>query len=441
MTSLPIKHNIFWFRRDLRLDDNHGLFRALESGLPVKPIFIFDRDILDKLDNPLDRRVSFIYSILSEIKKTLQANGSDLWVYYGKPHEIWETLLQSGDVQNVYSNKDYEPYALQRDREIAEHCNKYGTRFYQYKDQVIFECSEVVKDDGKPYTVYTPYSRRWKNNFTTEMLNSFPSETMLQNMVKAQNHTMPSLSEMGFSTAEFTFPGKIPNENIIKQYAQDRDTPSIQGTSRMGVHLRFGTVSIRKLTKTASSLSEKFLNELIWREFYMQILWHFPQVVSHSFKPRYDNIEWRNNPDDFDKWCQGQTGYPIVDAGMRELLSTGFMHNRVRMIVASFLTKHLLIDWRWGEAWFARHLLDFELASNNGGWQWAAGSGVDAAPYFRVFNPTLQTQKFDPQLNYIKQWVPEWNTLQYARPIVEHDVARKRCLEVFQKAVGAVSAN
>lgn len=441
MTSLPIKHNIFWFRRDLRLDDNHGLLKALESGLPVKPIFIFDKEILDKLDNPHDRRVPFIHSILSDIKDKLRAQGSDLFVYYGKPHEIWETLLKSGNIQNVYSNKDYEPYALQRDQEIAEFCANYGSNFHQFKDQVIFECSEVVKDDGKPYTVYTPYSKRWKNNFRPEMLNSFPCEDKLHNSIKKQCDSMPSLPEMGFSESEFNFPGKVPDVNIIKQYAQDRDIPSIQGTSRMGLHLRFGTVSIRKLAKTAMTLSEKYLNELIWREFYMQILWHFPQVVTHSFKPRYDGIEWRNNPEDFDKWCKGQTGYPIVDAGMRELLATGFMHNRVRMIVASFLTKHLLIDWRWGEAWFARHLLDFELASNNGGWQWAAGSGVDAAPYFRVFNPTLQTLKFDSEFKYIKHWVPEWNTLQYARPIVEHDLARKRCLEVYQKAVGAAAAN
>lgn len=421
--------------------DNHGLFKALESGLPVKPIFIFDREILDKLDNPEDRRVLFIHNTLSEMKIKLQTLGSDLWVYYGKPAVIWNELLKSGNVQNVYSNKDYEPYAIQRDKTIADLCTQHGSNFLQFKDQVIFECSEVVKDDGTPYTVYTPYSKRWKLNFRAEMLNPYASDALLQHLVKDKAENPPSLEEMGFVATVFDFPEMIPDENIIKHYADKRDIPSVRGTSRLSVHLRFGTLSIRKLAKTAMTLSEKYLNELIWREFYMQILWHFPHVVTRAFKPRYDQIEWRNHPEEFEKWCKGQTGYPIVDAGMRELLATGFMHNRVRMIVASFLTKHLLIDWRWGEAWFARHLLDFDLASNNGGWQWAAGSGVDAAPYFRVFNPTLQTLKFDPEYRYIQQWVPEWKTLQYARPVVEHEIARKRCLEVYQKAVGPAATH
>jgi deoxyribodipyrimidine photo-lyase len=314
-------------------------------------------------------------------------------------------------------------------------------RFFQFKDQVIFECAEVVKDDGLPYTVYTPYSRRWKAQFRPEMLIPFASETLSQNFLQEEYGPMPALLEMGFEETTVDFPENVPNEGIIKAYAEQRDIPSVHGTTRMSVHLRFGTISIRKLAHTAMNLSEKYLNELIWREFYMQILWHFPRVINEAFKPKYDRIEWRNNEDDFKKWCNGETGYPIVDAGMRELLATGFMHNRVRMIVASFLTKHLLIDWRWGEAWFARHLLDFELASNNGGWQWAAGSGVDAAPYFRVFNPYLQTLKFDPECKYIKKWIPEWNTIQYTRPVIEHEVARKRCLAVYQKAVGPESTS
>ena len=440
MTSLKQQLNVFWFRRDLRLDDNHGLYQALKSGLPVKPIFIFDREILDKLDNPNDRRVLFIHKTLTAIKLKLQSLGSDLWVYYGNPDKIWGDLLKCGDIHSVFSNKDYEPYAMARDNYIHNLCSSHGARFLQFKDQVIFECGEVVKDDGLPYTVYTPYSRRWKAQFRPEILNPFASESLQQHFLKENQIPMPSLLEMGFDETPFDFPESVPDEEIIKAYAEQRDIPSVRGTTRMSVHLRFGTISIRKLTQTAMKLSEKFLNELIWREFYMQILWHFPRVINESFKPKYDRIEWRNNEDDFKKWCQGQTGYPIVDAGMRELLATGFMHNRVRMIVASFLTKHLLIDWRWGEAWFARHLLDFELASNNGGWQWAAGSGVDAAPYFRVFNPHLQTLKFDPECKYIKQWVPEWNSLQYARPVIEHEVARKRCLAVYQKAVGPESA-
>jgi deoxyribodipyrimidine photo-lyase len=440
MTSFKQPLNIFWFRRDLRLDDNNGLFQALKAGLPVKPIFIFDREILDKLDNPNDRRVLFIHKTLSEIKLKLQSMGSDLWVFYGNPNKIWVDLLKNGDINTVYTNKDYEPYAIARDKNISDLCATHGINFLQFKDQVIFECAEVVKDDGLPYTVYTPYSRRWKAQFRPEMLNAFASESLPQNFLQAKHCPIPSLSEMGFEETRADFPESIPDEEIIKAYAEQRDIPSLRGTTRMSVHLRFGTISIRKLTQTAMKLSEKYLNELIWREFYMQILWYFPRVVNESFKPKYDRIEWRNNEDDFKKWCQGQTGYPIVDAGMRELLATGFMHNRVRMIVASFLTKHLLIDWRWGEAWFARHLLDFELASNNGGWQWAAGSGVDAAPYFRVFNPHLQTLKFDPECKYIKKWVPEWNSLHYARPVIEHELARKRCLAVYQKAVGPESA-
>jgi len=440
MTSFKQPLNIFWFRRDLRLDDNNGLFQALKAGLPVKPIFIFDREILDKLDNPNDRRVLFIHKTLSEIKLKLQSMGSDLWVFYGNPNKIWVDLLKNGDINTVYTNKDYEPYAIARDKNISDLCATHGINFLQFKDQVVFECAEVVKDDGLPYTVYTPYSRRWKAQFRPEMLNAFASESLPQNFLQAKHCPIPSLSEMGFEDTRADFPESIPDEEIIKAYAEQRDIPSLRGTTRMSVHLRFGTISIRKLTQTAMKLSEKYLNELIWREFYMQILWHFPRVVNESFKPKYDRIEWRNNEDDFKKWCQGQTGYPIVDAGMRELLATGFMHNRVRMIVASFLTKHLLIDWRWGEAWFARHLLDFELASNNGGWQWAAGSGVDAAPYFRVFNPHLQTLKFDPECKYIKKWVPEWNSLHYARPVIEHELARKRCLAVYQKAVGPESA-
>lgn len=439
MTSSNPKHNIFWFRRDLRLEDNHALFCALQAGLPVKPIFIFDREILDKLDNPKDRRVLFIHRTLVGIKQKLQAIGSDLWVFYGNPETVFRDLLTSGAVETVFSNKDYEPYAISRDNSIKTLCSGHGSDFLQFKDQVIFECEEVVKDDGSPYTVYTPYSRRWKSQFKPEMLKPFPSESLTANFLKAKSDPIPALHEMGFEMTEFDFPASEADENIIKSYEQQRDIPSVRGTTRMSVHLRFGTISVRNLTQTALKLSEKYLNELIWREFYMQILWHFPKVVNTSFKPKYDRIAWRNNPEDFEKWCNGQTGYPIVDAGMRELLATGFMHNRVRMIVASFLTKHLLIDWRWGEAWFARHLLDFELASNNGGWQWAAGSGVDAAPYFRVFNPYLQTMKFDPEGKYIKQWIPEWNSLQYARPIIEHEVARKRCLEVYQKAVGPQS--
>lgn len=430
---------IFWFRRDLRTNDNHGLAEALKSGLPVKPIFIFDREILDKLDNAQDRRVNFIHQTLLNIQSQLKAKGGDLSVFYGKPLEVWEGLLKDENLKAIYCNEDYEPYAMQRDEAVAKMAEAQNTSFHQYKDQVIFAKNDVVKDDGKPYTVYTPYSRKWKGLFRPQMCEAYDSAN-LGNLLNFEAETLPTLKSMGFDETETLYPKAELADSMILHYGETRDFPALRGTSRLGLHLRFGTVSLRGLVKQSLNKPDKFLNELIWREFYQQILWHFPHVVKQSFKPKYDLIEWRNNPEEFDKWCKGQTGYPIVDAGMRELLATGYMHNRVRMIVASFLTKHLLIDWRWGEAWFARHLLDFDLASNNGGWQWAAGSGVDAAPYFRVFNPTLQTLKFDGKFEYIRKWVPEFDTLSYCKPVVEHELARKRCLEVYQRAVGPEKA-
>jgi deoxyribodipyrimidine photo-lyase len=426
---------IFWFRRDLRTDDNHGLFEALSSGLSVKPVFIFDREILDKLDNAQDRRVNFIHKTLHEIKQELKSKGGDLQVYYGKPDEIWAKLLTDEKLKAIYCNEDYEPYAIKRDADIKSLAEAKGIEFYSFKDQVIFAKNEVVKDDGKPYTVYTPYSRKWKGLFRPQLCEAYNS-TMLNNLLKFEAEPLPTLQSMRFDEMDAAYPQPQIADTLIEHYGETRDFPAMRGTSRLGLHLRFGTVSLRRLVNQSLTKPDKFLNELIWREFYQQILWHFPHVTKQSFKPKYDLIEWRNNPDEFDRWCQGKTGYPIVDAGMRELLATGYMHNRVRMIVASFLTKHLLIDWRWGEAWFARHLLDFDLASNNGGWQWAAGSGVDAAPYFRVFNPTLQTLKFDGKFEYIRKWVPEFDSLHYTKPMVEHELARKRCLEVYQKAVG-----
>lgn len=441
MSSSPTDFVFFWFRRDLRLFDNTGLAMALKSGYKVKPVFIFDTDILKKLENPHDRRVSFIYKKLEEIKVQLQDKGSDLWIYYGKPEVVWQDILKENPgARDIYTNRDYEPYAKERDQKIRDLCNKYHIGFHTFKDQVIFEQNEVVKDDGLPYTVYTPYSKKWKSLFNMEMTISSGSELCTEMLFSGNAPDAPTLSEMGFEKVEFVTPEEHVSESLMKKYSVTRDIPSIIGTSRLGLHLRFGTISIRQLVKQGIETSEKYLNELIWREFYQQILWHFPHVQHKAFKPAYDRIEWRNDPVEFEKWCNGETGYPLVDAGMRELAATGYMHNRVRMVVASFLTKHLLIDWRWGEGWFARHLLDFDLASNNGGWQWAAGSGVDAAPYFRVFNPTLQTLKFDPQFIYIRKWVPEFDTFKYPKPMVDHDFARKRCLEAYQKAVGKLSA-
>ena len=433
--------NIFWFRRDLRLDDNAGLYHALRSSIPVVPIFIYDRNILDKLDNKSDRRVEFIHSALQNMHGKLSAIESSLEVYVGTPKEIFENLLSKYVINAVFTNHDYEPYAIKRDNEIAALLKSQGISLHTFKDQVIFEKDEVIKDNGAPYSVFTPYSRKWKASLTDFDLKSYPVEKYFHNFNKQDALPIPSLESIGFKASGIPFPSSIFREDIVAHYQQQRDFPGIAGTSKLGVHLRFGTVSSRVLAAKAKELSETYLNELIWRDFYHMILWHFPQVgEGRAFKPDYDNIEWRRDAGEFERWCNGQTGYPIVDAGMRELNTTGFMHNRVRMIVASFLTKHLLLDWRLGEAYFAEKLLDFDLAANNGGWQWAAGSGCDAAPYFRIFNPYLQTKKFDPDLTYIKKWVPEFQEFNYPKPIVEHEVARKRCLEVYLRGLRKVGS-
>jgi deoxyribodipyrimidine photo-lyase len=431
---LPVV-NLFWFRRDLRLTDNAGLYHALKDKNPVVPIFIFDKNILDELDDPADRRVEFIFKAIEYLQEKLLKKDSTLDVRYGFPIDIFSQLLNDYKIDKVFTNHDYEPYAADRDNSIAALLKSSGASFHSFKDQVILDRNEVLKDDGKPYTIFTPYSRRWKSIVNDFYLRSYPSEKKVYNFLKQQPREIPSRASMNFSPTGKPFPSSILNKDLVKDYHKTRDMPSINGTSHLGVHLRFGTISIRKLASEASALNETFLNELIWREFYQMILFHFPQVMSHSFKPEYDNIRWRNNEKEFDAWCNGKTGYPIVDAGMRELNETGFMHNRVRMITASFLAKHLLIDWRWGEAYFAKKLLDYDLASNNGGWQWAASTGCDAAPYFRIFNPYLQTKKFDPDLLYIRKWVPELDELSYPQPIVDHEFARKRALEAYGKAL------
>lgn len=427
--------NIFWFRRDLRLDDNAGLYQALKDGIPVLPLFIFDRNILDELKDRCDRRVEFIHASLAGIQQQLIKWGSSLETRYGKPEDIWKELLQEYDIRKVFTNHDYEPYARHRDQAIEGILSAAGVEFHHYKDQVIFEKDEVLKDDGKPYTVFTPYSRKWKAALSSFYLKSFPTRKYSGQFYQRPIQMITPLGSMNFKTAGLPFPDPEWKGQVIRHYKEQRDIPSIPGTSRLSVHLRFGTISIRQLADEAGALNETYLNELIWREFYQMILWHFPHVVGHAFKPDYDRIRWRNNEQEFKAWCRGETGYPIVDAGMHELNATGYMHNRVRMIVASFLTKHLLIDWRWGEAYFAEKLLDYDLAANNGGWQWAAGSGCDAAPYFRIFNPYLQTKKFDPDLRYIRHWVPEFESVQYPHPIVEHEMARKRCLAVYSDAL------
>lgn len=436
---MPSKISIMWFRRDLRLTDNAALYHALRSGFPVVPVFIFDRHILDKLENRHDRRVEFIYAALQNMQMKLHEMGSTLDVRYGFAEQVWENLLSEYEVAMVYTNHDYEPYAIERDDRVRNMLAQKGIALYTYKDQVILEKDEVTKDDGKPYTVFTPYSRKWKAAITDFFLKPYPTEKYFDGFLKQQVKDMPSLFEMGFSGEGKPFPERVIKAELIKKYKDQRDLPAVRGTSRLGVHLRFGTLSIRQLAAYARPLSEGFLNELIWRDFYHMILWHFPHVgKGEAFKRDYDRIKWRNNEAEFKAWCEGMTGYPIVDAGMRELNATGFMHNRVRMITASFLIKHLLVDWRWGEAYFAQKLLDFDFAANNGGWQWAASSGCDAAPYFRVFNPTLQTQKFDPKFEYIRKWVPEFESLTaYPPPIVEHGFARARVLETYKNALSS----
>ncbi|PVD53230.1 deoxyribodipyrimidine photolyase [Terrimonas sp.] len=427
--------NIFWFRRDLRLTDNTGLYYALKDINPVIPVFIFDAAILDELEDKHDSRVTFIHNALTGIQQQLIKLEATLDVRYGLPENIFSALLREYTIENVFANHDYEPYAVARDERVKAILHENNISFHTYKDQVIFEKDEAVKDNGEPYTVFTPYSRKWKSLLKEVYIKSYPVEQFFSNFYKQSSKPVPALGQIGFYETAAVFPSKNIDTKKLESYEKERDFPALQGTSRLSVHLRFGTVSIRKLVSRALESSDMFLNELIWREFYQCILWHFPQVVYQSFKPGYDKIKWRNNEKEFEAWCTGNTGYPIVDAGMRELNETGYMHNRVRMIVASFLTKHLLIDWRWGEAYFAKKLLDYDLAANNGGWQWAAGTGCDAAPYFRVFNPYLQAKKFDPALIYIRRWVPEFEELTYSQPVVDHEFARKRCLQVYAEAL------
>ena len=428
------KISIFWFRRDLRLKDNHGLYRALESGKKVLPIFIFDEDILDLLENKSDKRVDFIVQALQTLNFFLKSKNKGIKIFKGKPLEIYKKLTENYEIEAVYSNEDYEPYAIKRDQEIANFLASKNINFHQFKDQVIFHKDEIVKADKKPYTVYTPYSKLWLNEFQKIDLQGFPSEKKLDNLLEIPFEEL-KIEDIGFQKTDLTFEIPEADLHIIKTYEETRNFPAVKGTTQLGVHLRFGTISVRKLAKIAKENNLTFLKELIWREFFMQILYHFPKVVNHSFKSKYDAIPWENNPEFLEKWKAGKTGFPIVDAGMRELNTTGFMHNRVRMITASFLIKHLLTDWRIGEAYFAEKLMDYDLSANNGNWQWCASSGCDAAPYFRIFNPDEQQKKFDPDFKYIKKWIREFGTKYYPKPIVEHKKAREKVLKVYKEAL------
>ena len=438
--------SIFWLRRDLRLSDNHGLFQALKGPYPVLPLFIFDTEILDLLKNKQDARVGFIHRELDLIKRELESVGSSLLVLNGNPTAVWEMLLDQYPIASVYCNHDYEPYAIDRDNRVGNLLQQRNVTFNTFKDHVIFERLEVAKADGNPYTVFTPYGKMWRKKLESESvlehgtlvpgaLQHFPSEDLMDRFFKTAPFSMPTLQDIGFEASSLPIPEKSVPQSLIRKYGEQRNFPAIPGTSHLGIHFRFGTISIREKAKKAMELNDVFLNELIWRDFYAMILSNFPHVARRAFRQEYDAIAWRNNEAEFGKWCEGRTGYPIVDAGMRELKATGYMHNRVRMIVASFLTKHLLIDWRWGEAWFAEQLLDFDLSSNSGGWQWAAGCGTDAAPYFRIFNPIEQQKKFDPDFRYVRKWVPEYGSPAYPMPIVDHKLARERCLETYKRGL------
>ncbi|MBA2610662.1 MAG: deoxyribodipyrimidine photo-lyase [Bacteroidetes bacterium] len=425
---------LFWFRRDLRLQDNAGLYNALRHNQNVLPVFIFDKSILGQLEDKNDRRVDFIHQALTGINEELTSIASSLSVFYGTPTEVFKKLIKDYSIKNVYTNHDYEPYANERDEEIKQLLTKHKIEFKTFKDQCVFEKDEITKDDGKPYTVFTPYSNKWKKKLKPFYYKPYPTKKYFKNFAKLSPQQIPTLQEIGFKRTDIVLNKKISvSDLLLQKYKAQRDFPAIAGTSRLSIYLRFGIISIRSLVEKSLPQSEIWLNELIWRDFYMMILHHYPHAAKNSFKKQYDNIPWKNNEQHFEKWCRGQTGFPIVDAGMRELNATGFMHNRVRMIVSSFLIKDLLIDWRWGEAYFAQKLNDFDLSANNGGWQWAAGSGCDAAPYFRVFNPTEQQKKFDPKFEYIKKWVPEFGTSAYPLPIVDHAIARLTVIALYKK--------
>lgn len=428
---------IFWYRRDLRLYDNVGLHYALNSGYPVLPIFIFDKGILANFENVRDRRVDYIQQALTQINETLKSYNSSLNTYYGSPKAIFEQLNLDFDIQEVYCNRDYEPQAINRDKEIYAFFESQDIRLRAFKDQVIFDKQDILKNDGKPYSVYTPYAKKWKEKLTGTDYKEYPIP--LEGFYQQSFSEIISLQDIGFEKTDIVYHDPFLDATIVDQYDQYRDYPALQRTTQLGIALRFGAISIRRCVAFALLHNQVWLSELIWRDFFMQILYFYPQVVQKSFKANYDHINWRNNVHEFELWCAGNTGYPIVDAGMRQLNQTGYMHNRVRMIVASFLCKHLLIDWRWGEAYFALKLDDFDLSANNGNWQWAAGSGCDAAPYFRVFNPTLQTDKFDKDFVYIKKWVPEYGSSNYPAAIVEHSFARERVLKVYAEALNTAN--
>ena len=437
---------LFWFRRDLRLHDNAGLTAALASGLPVLPLFIYDKDILDHLPAQGDARLTFIHDEVEKLAAQTEAAGGTFLARYGAPLAVLEQLVQEFEVAAVHTNEDYEPYATARDSAVGQMLQKYGVEFLLYKDQVIFAKDEIMTKSGTVPKVFGAYLKAYTAKLTDEILLPYGStgDFKKQNLHHApatQTGPGPTLESMGFARREQYFtPVKLPAARIVRNYHNTRNTPANEhGTTRESLNLRFGTLSVREVLRQAKALNQKLLAEIIWRDFFMMLLWHFPNTASESYDPKMRHIAYRNNEDEFRAWCEGRTGYPLVDAGMRELNATGYMPNRVRMTVAGFLTKHLFIDWRWGERYFADKLLDYDQANNVGNWQWMAGTGAISAPWFRVYSPDSQAEKVDPDMTYVKRWVPEVGTSKYPAPIVEHKFGRERAVEAIRAARLAAS--
>ena len=462
-----------WFRRDLRLHDHAALYHALTQSIEVHCVFVFDIDILDKLNDKQDRRVEFIWHSLLELRERLRQQGSTLRILHGKAQELIVRLAHELDVQAVFCNHDYEPDALLRDMFVERELGTHNIAFHHYKDQVIFEKSEILNGSGKPYSIFTPYKNAWYKKLDEFYLRAYPTEKYFSALAQGIAAALPSLESLGFvPTNQSMLAGESGAEQLlgdfkphIARYQETRNFPAVNGTSCLSVHLRFGTVSIRSLASYAYYVggagAQTWLGELIWRDFYQMLLHHYPTLAQdQTFKAQFNAIVFPNDVRKFTAWCEARTGYPLIDAAMRQLNQTGYMHNRLRMVVASFLVKDLHVDWRWGERYFAQHLLDFDLAANNGGWQWAASTGCDAQPWFRIFNPITQSKKFDAQGEFIRIQIPElarctdkWIHApwlmptceqercgveignDYPAPIVDHVVAREKTLSLFKEAL------
>ncbi|MDP3679050.1 MAG: deoxyribodipyrimidine photo-lyase [Methylotenera sp.] len=470
---MQYEKSLVWFRRDLRDFDHAALYHALKHSAQVYCAFVFDTEILDKLTDKADRRVAFIWESVRELKAALQNKGGDLIVLHGRAADEIPTLANTLQVQAVFTNHDYEPSAIARDLLVEAQLQTSNIAFHHYKDQVIFEKDEVLTMTGKSYSVFTPYKNRWLNTVNDFYLKAYPVDAYLHHLAKPETNDLISLELLGFQRTNLSHM-RLPTgmsgsaelfadfSERIQRYKEARDFPAVKGVSYLSVHLRFGTISIRHLVRTALQLggagAETWASELIWRDFYFQILHHHPQLADgKAFKPEFEALPFPNNPDYFQAWCDGKTGYPLVDAAMRQLNNTGFMHNRLRMVAASFLVKDLLIDWRWGERYFAEKLIDFDFSANNGGWQWAASTGCDAQPWFRIFNPITQSEHFDANGRFIRKYVTElvncndkeihapWlmpplrqtaiNTVvgrDYPQPIVDHASQRALALVLYK---------